>query len=403
MQKNTAIIYFVLTFFFLVFIPSCKKEIKNVPKVVESEIKYSRTSRAKSWDKLFFYRKNWFGGDGIFAIPLNGVESKQAGKSSRTMFLFSDSLIGDMEDDSLTGNDYKMVNNTIAFLRGNQPSLDSIEFFWAKNEDGSPTSIFKPTTPESEKDDYYWLGDGFVNVAIDSTIYIFAHRIRDIETTDIFKFKQVGISLLAIPNGNAPPFEAHKQMETPFFLKDKNGRNIAFGSGILVNTESAGAPNPDGYIYIYGTSDFSLDLYVIRAKPEDFEHFEKWQYWNGLEWNFDKNNLTSISTGTAKEISVSPLPDGRYILAHQNYGFIPEIFIKVGKTPYGPFNPQVNVWECLEHNEDFDYFAYNAKAHPHLSQEGELLISYNINSFDFFNDILKDPTLYRPRFITVKL
>ena len=43
-----------------------------------------------------------------------------------------------------------------------------------------------------------------------------------------------------------------------------------------------------------------------------------------------------------------------------------------------------------------------AKAHPALSQPGELLISYNINSFDFSKDIKKFPHLYRPRFIKLK-
>lgn len=30
-----------------------------------------------------------------------------------------------------------------------------------------------------------------------------------------------------------------------------------------------------------------------------------------------------------------------------------------------------------------NYITYNAKAHSHLSAPGELLISYNVNAFDF--------------------
>ena len=46
---------------------------------------------------------------------------------------------------------------------------------------------------------------------------------------------------------------------------------------------------------------------------------------------------------------------------------------------------------------------YNAKAHPHLSRPGELLISYNVNTFDFWGDFFRDADIYRPRFIRLKL
>jgi hypothetical protein len=32
-----------------------------------------------------------------------------------------------------------------------------------------------------------------------------------------------------------------------------------------------------------------------------------------------------------------------------------------------------------------------------------LLISYNVNAFDFLNEIKETPNLYRPRFIRVRL
>ena len=75
--------------------------------------------------------------------------------------------------------------------------------------------------------------------------------------------------------------------------------------------------------------------------------------------------------------------------------------LRLGETPYGPFGPVVNVWECQEGRQK-NIFTYNAKAHPHLSAPGEFLISYNVNAFDFFNEIKAQPNLYRPRFIKLK-
>ena len=46
-------------------------------------------------------------------------------------------------------------------------------------------------------------------------------------------------------------------------------------------------------------------------------------------------------------------------------------------------------------------YIYNAKAHPHLSKEGELLVSYNINTSNFSENIQYGRT-YGPRFIKLR-
>jgi len=81
----------------------------------------------------------------------------------------------------------------------------------------------------------------------------------------------------------------------------------------------------------------------------------------------------------------------------------PTVAMRIGFSPWGPFGPAKKIWECTESHENKNYFTYNAKAHPLLSAPGELLISYNVNSFDFFKEIQKNPYLYRPRFIRLKL
>lgn len=52
--------------------------------------------------------------------------------------------------------------------------------------------------------------------------------------------------------------------------------------------------------------------------------------------------------------------------------------------------------------EDINFYTYNAKAYPHLSKPGELLISYNVNAFNFEEKFHMYPHHLRPRFITVK-
>ncbi|MGI8532073.1 MAG: hypothetical protein ACR2KN_03650 [Geodermatophilaceae bacterium] len=47
-------------------------------------------------------------------------------------------------------------------------------------------------------------------------------------------------------------------------------------------------------------------------------------------------------------------------------------------------------------------YTHNAKAHPNLSTPDRLLISYNVNTFDF-GENFSNADIYRPRFIWLPL
>lgn len=388
----------------LIFLLSCSQVQKSV--TFEEDRDYQSIAQAaQNWTDLFYRKSGWFGGDGVFAIPLDGREFLPATHSTRTLILFSDSLIS-FEDfqDSLTNQDYTMIHNSAALLKGREPKKEAIEFYWKKDREGQPESMFSPFEKMTDSPkEYFWLGDGFVNASADSTLYVFAHRVRDIEGGEFFNFEQIGVTLLAIPPGAEPPFEHYRQIETPLFFKTKNNLQATFGGGILVNTAQAGAPNPDGYIYIYATVGFTMEMLAARVLPEHFEDFSAWTFYNGKEWTPDMLSAAPITKGIANEFSMSPLPDGRFALTHQIFGITPEVGIQLAKSPVGPFFPVKTVWQCDEVLEDLDYFTYNAKAFPHLSEPGELLIAYHVNSFDFFTDVLTKTNLYRPRFFTIKL
>lgn len=140
---------------------------------------------------------------------------------------------------------------------------------------------------------------------------------------------------------------------------------------------------------------------MARVLPEAFEDFSSWRFWDGSTWNQDIKEVASVTDKVSNELSVSPLPDGRYALVFQKNGMSSVVGLRLGQTPYGPFGPVIPFWDCMEPMQK-NYFTYNAKAHSNLSLPGELLISYNVNAFDFLNEIDENPSLYRPRFITVK-
>ena len=363
-----------------------------------------KSTAAPEWDNLFIRNTGWFGGDGIFAIPMDGAEFRPATAKTKTLFVFSDSVVADTIGETIQRKDFTMVHNCVAYLDGSEPDPSKFKFFINKDAKGNPTSLFVPTTPHAGPNEYYWLGDGFVNVEMDSTLYIFAYPVKDtIIPGSFFEFDQVGVNLIAIPKGSKPPYTDQRQLETPFLFPLEKWNKVTMGSGILVNTSWAGAPNPDGYLYIFGVGGVNNGLVVARVKPKEFEQFDQWEFAQGSEWTKDYLQAKPVTRLVSNELSMSPMADGRFVLAHQVSGIEHDVAVQISKSPAGPFFPLRKVWQCKEWESDLDYFSYNAKGFPHLSKPGELLIAYNVNSFDFWKDILKEPRLCRSRFFRVKL
>jgi hypothetical protein len=359
------------------------------------------TTPAPEWGLMLKHDSGWIGADGIYALPLNGVEAPGKASETNTLFWFSDCILGNIQGDTLQAG-WQMMHNSVAYMKGDNASPGNISFHWRKDSAGNPLSMFEPRTPNSLPGDYYWLGDGFFNHATDSTIYIFAYRIKNLPG-GIYPFDDVGLSLIAIPGGSAPPYNDQRQFDAPFFLKDSRGRGkVVFGISVMANTAAAGAPKPDGFIYVYGVRGEKKELLVSRVRDKDFEKFDAWRFWDGSGWNADINSAAALTEKISNEMSVSFMGDGRVIAAYQLGSNSPDVVIQVGKSPWGPFQPPKKVWHTPEINEGLDFYTYNAKAHPHLSKPGELLISYNVNSFNFLDDIVKHPYHLRPRFVRFK-
>lgn len=356
------------------------------------------TIPAPEWTELFRRDSGWIGGDGLFSIPLNSVDTIGAGERTETLLVFSDSFWGRKADGKIISGG-RMTNNVVACLPKGTIGKGDIQFHSGRASDGQRAAVFIPTTPHAEAGNYYWLGDGFVNREQENTMYIFAYRMKN-TGAEVFGFEECGNVLIAIEAGDQPPFRRHRQLETPLFVPGSQERSAySFGAGILVNTAWAGAPNPDGYVYIYGVRGMAKELLVARVLPKDFEDFGKWRYWNGQDWAGDIHDAIALTSSVSNELSMTPLPDGRFVLVFQKNGIEPTIGLRVGQSPIGPFGPIVPVFECPEPLRKKSLFAYNAKAHPHLSRKGELLISYHVNSFEFLKDFNEEPDAFAPRFV----
>lgn len=356
--------------------------------------------RDEQWEALFDRNSGWTGADGIYSIPLSDTNPITSNSPTKTLFVFSDTFIGDVNVPGRRLPGSTLVNNTLALMDGLEPIPEAIDFFWREGSDGSPKAVFVPTTPDANPGDWYWLMDG---IALEATTHIFALRMEKADG-GVFNFRVAGVSLLSLPLTSPNPVRDHVQADTPLFFAPLDGRgDIILGAAIMANTGAANAPEPDGYVYIYGQQNdpFNKRLIAARVLPEEFGDFSKWRYWDGTAWSPQIENIAPLTGRVSSELSVTPLPNGQFLLVFQLDTLGRDTAIRLGDSPIGPFGGFIRIWQCPEAESDPDIFCYNAKAHPHLSAPGEMLISYNVNTFDFL-DHFTFADIYRPRFIRIR-
>ncbi|ALS29239.1 F5/8 type C domain-containing protein [Paenibacillus sp. 32O-W] len=360
---------------------------------------------AADWEALFSNYNGWSGADGIFSIPLNGYDGPGAAEKTKTLFLFSDTFVGTVDPLTHQRMQANMLNNSVGLLDGGEADAAKLKFTYLPNS--ADVSLFTPKTPRSPQGSWYWLQDGIV---IGDRLYIFPLvMVRGSGPTG-FNFATYGVNMIRLPLADGvPDLDRQEQFDTPLYAKLPDGTGaIVFGAGIMDNTEQSGGPDPDGYIYVYGYRDIdggNKQLVAARVEPQHFEQFDHWRYWDGEEWSPDILEAAALIQGVSPELSVTPINSGalagKYLLVVERDTMSGYVAISAGDSPVGPFAPLKRIYYTPEIDRANQVFSYNAKAHPHLSRPGELLISYNVNSMDpMANNMNGD--LYRPRWIRLR-
>ena len=113
-----------------------------------------------------------------------------------------------------------MVNNSIAYLQGKKPDEDNITFHVDQDSEGKSTSLFPMKLKQIEDDEYYWLGDGFVNPSNQNT-YVFAYRVVNKPEYPVFGFDIIGGAIIKLHADDRFPFRRQEQMEFPYFYPIK--------------------------------------------------------------------------------------------------------------------------------------------------------------------------------------
>lgn len=219
--------------------------------------------------------------------------------------------------------------------------------------------------------------------------------------TGLFDFEILGpaFALFRVSRGGAPELLHVRDIGRD----DTDPRRPMWGAAV----EQAG-----GWVYLYGTANpgddpliFGRSLRVARARPEQVGDQATWQYWDGRRWQRQADRaveLIAANRGVSQVLSVFHRGSAWYAVSKRDEYLGTDVVIWKAPGPTGPFIPSAPLAKIPSDSAD-GLLRYMPLAHPELLPSPDsVLVSYSRNVADL-DRLLKDPTLYRPRFVQVPL
>lgn len=341
-----------------------------VDRTLEASVRID-TGRTEAFAAYGDSGQGWTGGDSTFSLPLG---------RGATGWFFSDTFLGQVEADGSRPADSPFVNNSVVVedRRGRFSTVTG-------GTPADPTAVVPPPREGS----WYWIGDpaagprGTVQVPLleftktGSGQWDFAWTANRLATLDRDTLRVA--SVVDLPSATG----------------------INWGSWTL----------EDGrFTYVYGIADPGGVRSAYVARVESRQGLAgTWAYWTGSDWSAAEGDATPVVPYVANEFSVAPFRDGYLLVTHDTSElFGSRIVARTACSPTGPFTDPVELYRTPETGAagsyaDADVYTYNAHEHPDLRRGDRLLVTYNVNSFDNVGDVYDDVSIYRPRFLEVRL
>ena len=309
--------------------------------------------RDATYIELFTRSSGWTGGDATYSVDL---------ENGKTLWMFGDSFIDQVSEDGSRPS-FRLIRNAMVLQDGDEMIT------YHSGTSVNPSAYAKPP----EENDWYWPGDGTV---VNGKLYLFMHGFGT-GGGGMWDFFRTSIDLLAIDIETMEIENNQRLFDDPM---------ISWGAAILED---------DDYTYVYGVKAINLDKYLYVSRT-NADLTDPWEYYDGADWVTDASQASQIFDGVSEQFSVWK-DGGSYYFLTQHHVLGREIYIYNAEEPQGSFEEGKTLYCTPETGGNI--FTYNAFAHPHVYSDS-LLVSYNINSFDF-NDLLESADNYRPYFVRV--
>ena len=301
-------------------------------------------------------------GDGMYSIAL---------PDGRSIFLMGDSYTGKVTAGARSTGDHMFRNTYQVYDKGKVTAITT----------GSDHSAAVPADYPDERR-WYWPGHGFV---AGNTLYIF--QLLMYQGGDGmwgFRYQETHVLEYSLPD-----IKLIRDYKVPY-----NGTTEA--------VYGAAALNDGDWIYIYAQHEVanSWVSQALCARAKLSELGTRWEYYTGKGWSTDSKDavpMEGLSTiMVSSQFNVFKLR-GKYVLLTQHKMLGDgRIFTAVSDTPYGPWKNLKEIYKTPELARS-TWFTYNAMAHPQFERDGEILVSFNVNTPDF-SEQFSNVESYRPRF-----
>lgn len=308
------------------------------------------------------YGPGWTGADSTYSVKL---------PDGRTVWIFSDTFLGTVNPDRSRPEDSPLIRNSLVVQDG-----DTLSTLHGGTPE-APSSFFA----EPSETDWYWVYDATVE---GDKLRVFLIRFTRTGSGS-FDFAWVGNALATL---SLPDLSLESIDPVP------SAGGVAWGAALTETPR---------YTYIYGTEDLGLEkhMHLARVRRGQVSQTDTWEYRTAQGWSRDPADSDRLLTGVGNEYSVTKVRGG-YMLVTMNTLeiFSRELVAYFSCDPEGPWEGRTVLYETPETGGNV--FTYNAHAHPQFTRGGEVLISYNSNSFAF-EDLFANADLYRPHFIRVRV
>lgn len=327
-------------------------------------------------------------GDGMYSISLG---------DGRSIFLMGDSYTGVVSDGKRVSGNHMYRNTYSIYDHAAETSYALCEV------NGAGTSAAVPEGVTDEGSRWYWPGHGFV---VGDKLYIFQFLMYKgngpegwnfcFDQTHILQYRLPDMALA--PEKTAPiPFKATAPAEPA-----PGNPIIHYGAAAINDLDNT------GYLYIYAQVDVENDfdpvteVYVARTTESGI--YDSWEYYNGSTWVSDQNSAAALqgleTVPVSSQFNVFRL-DGKYVLIAQNKTWNSgEIYTFTSDNPWGPWGNRTLIYKIPDLGNP-NWYTYNAMAHPQFEKDGMILVSYNVNTNEF-SEQMSDVASYRPRFFWVE-
>ena len=325
------------------------------------------TDAPEYFNKFNNVNGGWCAADGTISLLL---------PDGKTLWLFGDCFIGEKNGDfGINPLKSKMINNAAIIDDG------SILTAYYGGTFENPSS-FIPGVSQ----DYFWPEHAIVE---NDTLKVFAVRIKYKDNgTPGFNF-QVGTSYIA--SYKYPNLEYINTLRTEYVTDT----TMRFGACILKSA---------GYTYIFGVKDTvsgSMKWPVPYLARVTNSINEPWQFYAGSgNWTYNCKEAKPVGDRPMSESFYVYEKDNKFYLIMHEIWMVGALYILEADKITGPWNRSStggieNRFAIIRPHTN--NFSYNLFAHPQFQNNGDILISFNVNTSNF-NSIYTDVRNYRARF-----